>query len=160
MIIMLTERGSRVIERQTHTYHTSMDGRGRDFRARFTFRSTVPSSSRPSGVRVRVRSIPETPDGRRTTTTTGGEGRKEGRKGRSFVPSFVALPTCGGNLPLSLPPSLRSSVPLPLSTLASVAFSLPLSLSVSCLVLGQNVRVYSQVGMAASLARRVGRYAL
>ena len=92
MIIMLTERGSRVIERQTHTYHTSMDGRGRDFRARFTFRSTVPSSSRPS-VRSPKR---RTDDGRRRRRAEK-EGRKEGRAVRSFLRSLrclLAAATC------------------------------------------------------------------
>ena len=90
---------------------------GRDFRARFTF---------PSTVRSFVRS------------------NKRGwlDDGRTFE---GALPTCAADscnllVARSLSPHWHLS--------PSLSYSVPHSVVVSCLVLGQNVRVYSQVGMA------------
>ena len=146
MIVMLAERGNRVRERERErdkhilTTQAWKDGRGRDFRARFTFRSTVPSSSRP-----------------RPFVRSGGEGRKEGRKGRSFVRCAAYLRRQPASVAASVPPLLRPTASLHIGICRLLSPSLPLRLLFG---LGQNVRVYSQVGMAASLARRVGRYAL
>ena len=106
MIVMLAETGNRVRERERDKHILTTQAWTR---TRTRFPSKIYFSFDRSFVVASVRSIPETPHGRRTTTTTTGG---EGRKGRSFVPSFVALPTCGGNLPLSLPPSLRPTASL------------------------------------------------
>ena len=128
---------------QAHTCKEAkgMDGRTRDFRARFTF---------PSTDRSFVRSIQQAKEGvRATRSSVGWTTATDLRRCAAYLRS---ADSCNLLVVRCLPPSLHIGICRLLSPSPR-----PSAAVVSCLVLGQNVRVYSQVGMALAAHGRGGR---